>query len=146
MNKLVVSLNIVLANSFLMYFKAHSFHWNVVGKRFHMIHNFFGEIYEEIFESIDSIAENIRMLDQFAPISLAELIKYSTIDEETQIVDCQQMVSSLLEANDEVLDSLNSCFELAEKQNKQGLMDLLASRIAVHLKYRWMLKSTQEEE
>jgi len=145
MNKLTISLQIVVSNSFIMYFKAHSFHWNVVGKRFHMLHNFFTEIYEEIFDNIDDLAENIRMLDEFAPISLKEVIHNSTIDEETVVLDCDQMINALIEANDNVLDSLHSCFKLAEKDNKQGLMDLLGSRIAVHEKYNWMLKSTIEE-
>ena len=38
----------VLADSFLFYFKAHSFHWNVVGNDFPEYHEFFGKIYEGV--------------------------------------------------------------------------------------------------
>ena len=52
----------------------------------------------------------------------------------------------LIEANEEVINSLNACFSEAEEQNEQGLVDLLGTRIAVHKKFGWMLKSTNKEE
>lgn len=147
MDKIHVSLNIVVANTFIMAYKAQSFHWNAEGKRFHMLHNFFGEIYEELFGVIDELAENLRMLDVYAPHSIAELVKYSTIEEESSVItDCKDQIEYLIEANNEVLESLYKCFALAEDQNEQGLLDLLSNRIAVHKKYNWMLKSTNKEE
>lgn len=143
MVKLEVALNIVLANTFMLYFKVHSFHWNIIDNRFLMLHNFLGDMYEEIFTSVDLLAENIRMIDQFAPISLSEIIEYATIGEETDTVKGgDAIIKQLITDNDELLSSLNTCFKLAEQENKQGMMDLLATRITIHEKYRWMLKST----
>ena len=147
MNKLQAALNVVVANTFVMAFKAQSFHWNVEGKRFHMIHNFLQEIYEDLFDSVDDLAENLRFLDSYGPSSIAELLKYSTIEEETKVVsDCTLIMEYLIEANEEVINSLNACFSEAEEQNEQGLVDLLGARIAVHKKFGWMLKSTNKEE
>lgn len=147
MDKIHVSLNIVVANTFVMAFKAQSFHWNAEGKRFHMLHNFFGEIYEELFEAVDVLAENVRMLGQYAPYSIADLLKHSTIEEEKELInDCNDQIEYLIEANKEVLSSLSTCLLLANKSDEQGLVDLLGSRIAIHKKFGWMLDATNKED
>jgi starvation-inducible DNA-binding protein len=146
MTELEASLNVVLSNTFVMAFKCQSFHWNVEGKRFHMYHKFFEEIYDELFETVDVLAENIRMIDGYSPYSLNNLLKYSTIDEESDVVtDGNSMVYILRKCNDEVIASIETCIEYAEDQNDQGLLDLLGARIAAHKKHGWMLKSTDKE-
>ena len=47
MNKLTAAMRIVLANVFIMYFKAHAAHWNVEGPMFSQYHEFFGDLYDE---------------------------------------------------------------------------------------------------
>ena len=53
----------VLANTFSMYLKTHNFHWNVEGMLFSQLHEFFGDLYTELWNAVDPIAEHIRMLD-----------------------------------------------------------------------------------
>ncbi len=33
-----------LANTFVMYMKAHGYHWNVIGSDFPQLHGFFGDL------------------------------------------------------------------------------------------------------
>jgi len=60
MEQLQLALKKVLADTFGMYFKAHAYHWNVVGPDFSQYHDFFGKLYEELFGAVDAIAEHIR--------------------------------------------------------------------------------------
>jgi starvation-inducible DNA-binding protein len=53
MNDLIEQMKVVLADSFVMYTKAHGYHWNVEGTLFPMLHDFFGDIYAEVYGSID---------------------------------------------------------------------------------------------
>jgi starvation-inducible DNA-binding protein len=141
-NDLTISLKIVLANTFVMYFRSHSYHWNVEGKYFPQYHDFFGDLYEELHAAIDPLAESIRALDVYAPISLTELYSHKTLVEDViKPTNLLTMITNLISSNAEVLNSLNKCFELANKQNEQGLADLIASRLDVHKKHAWMLKS-----
>ena len=57
--ELIVALKKVLADTFVMYYKAHSYHWNVEGSNFPQYHEFLQNIYEEIFAAVDVIAEHI---------------------------------------------------------------------------------------
>jgi len=147
MTELQAALNVVVSNTFVMAFKAQAFHWNVEGKRFHMYHKFFQEIYDELFDAVDELAESIRTIEGFAPYSLDNILEYSTIKEEKSVMSSgNAMIYLLIRCNDELINSLEICFELAEGENDQGLIDLLGSRLRVHKKFGWMLKSTDKEE
>lgn len=143
MNELHAALNIALANTYVMYFKAHSYHWNVEGMFFPQFHDFFGDIYGELYGAVDPFAEEIRAADGYAPISLAMLQRYSTVKEDDiQPLNARTMILNLIDANNLVIESLNKAFTMAEQQNKQGLMDFLAARLDAHAKHGWMLKAS----
>lgn len=143
MEELKLSLKIALANTFVMYYKAQSYHWNVEGINFSQYHDFFGDIYQEVYGSVDSMAEELRALNEFAPHSLMDLYTYKTVQEDetlpTSVVD---MLSSLQVANQEVIDSLNNLFTKSNEQNEQGLADLAAARLDAHKKHAWMIRSS----
>ncbi len=142
MEEICVTAKVVLANTFVMYFKAHSYHWNVEGKNFTQYHSFFGDLYGEVYGSLDTTAEEIRALNDYAPISLSDLYKYKTIEEDTMKPEYpSQMIANLLSANNQVILSLNKLFELASTENNQGLANYVADRLDKHAKHGWMLRS-----
>ena len=143
MNELESALKICLGNTFVMYFQAHSYHWNVEGINFPQYHGFFGDLYGELFGAIDPMAEEIRALDAYAPISLTQLYKYATIEEDVVMpTDLRGKLQRLLYSNDVVIESLNKTFQLATDANEQGLADFIAGRIDTHKKHAWMLKAS----
>ena len=62
MEQLIEQMKIILGTNFGLYFKAHSFHWNVEGPDFAQYHGFLGDFYDSVFDQTDSIAEHIRAL------------------------------------------------------------------------------------
>lgn len=143
MNELVTALKILQANATVMYYKVHQYHWNVEGIEFTQYHEFFGDLYEDVYNSIDPIAENIRKLNEYAPVSLDELFKYKTLSEEsTRLIKLVDILGSLNAANQEVINSLNKVFALAQKDNKQGLCNFIADRLDTHEKHGWWLRAS----
>jgi starvation-inducible DNA-binding protein len=143
MEELVTALKVLLANQTFMYYKTHSYHWNIEGIEFSQYHDFFGELYEDIYASTDPTAENIRKLDAYTPVSLSELYRYKTVDEnETLVVLLRDMLATLIVDNDKVIASLNRVFALGTRENKQGLCDFIAGRLDTHEKHGWMLRSS----
>lgn len=142
--ELVKQMRIVLADSFVMYFKAQAFHWNVEGILFSQYHEFFGDIYEEVYGSIDSTAEHIRILGSYAPMSLTEMYAEKTASEADGIMSIPMMLASLDASNSELLVQLNAAFDTANSENKQGLADYLAGRIDAHMKHQWMIRSSMK--
>lgn len=142
MEELKITTKVVLANVFVMYYKAHSYHWNVEGKNFSEMHGFFGGIYEDLHDSIDTIAEELRALDGYAPISLMELYNYKTVTEDTtKPISIDAMLLTLGVNNEQVIESLNKLFKDATTANEQGLADFAAGRLDTHKKHGWMIRS-----
>lgn len=142
MNELQAAMQIALANTFVMYFRSHSYHWNVEGTDFAQYHGFFGDLYDEVYGAIDPIAEQIRALDAYAPISTADMLRYATVGEDTEKVSGPEMFGRLLSVNQGVIDSLNKAFNLAVGNN--GLQNFLADRLDKHAKHAWQLRSFQK--
>jgi starvation-inducible DNA-binding protein len=69
MDELQQAAKVAFATEFSFYLKAHNFHWNVEGPDFKQYHDLFGDIYEEVYESIDLFAEQIRGLGTYVPAS-----------------------------------------------------------------------------
>ena len=142
MDELKQSAKIVLGNMFVMYFKTASYHWNVEGKDFAQMHDFFGDLYAEVYKAIDPMAEEIRALDDYAPISLMELYNYKTIMEDSvKPTSVTAMLLNLGIANQQVIESLNKLFADANAADKQGLVNFVADRLDKHAKHGWMLRS-----
>lgn len=145
MDELNTALKIVMANTYAMYFKAHGFHWNVEGKDFSQYHRFFSKLYEELFDAIDSVAEQIRALDEYAPYNMTELASITTIKESNIYgVDVSGMLADLNDANASVIEALNSAHKLADAENNRGLLNLLEERLDVHAKHGWMIRASSK--
>ena len=142
MNELSAALKIALSNTFVMYFKSHSYHWNVEGPNFNDYHGYFGGLYEELWGAVDPIAEHIRAIDQYAPVGLADLYDAKTvIDDSSRVLFTKQMFSNLIDANNEVIASLNKAYDLANYSKQNGLANFLQDRLDVHAKHGWTLRS-----
>jgi starvation-inducible DNA-binding protein len=143
MGELIKSMQVVHANTFLMYFKAHAFHWNVEGRNFPTYHDFFGDLYAELHGAIDPIAEQIRALNTYAPSNLTDVYSNATVEESSVTGDdLALMLNSLIDDNSEVINTLNIAFKLADDADEQGLADFIAGRIDTHKKHAWMLKAS----
>ena len=146
MKELKAAIKVLLANATVMYYKAHQFHWNVEGILFTQYHEFFGDLYADVYGSIDPTAELLRKLDDYAPVSLDELFKYKTLKEETTRVELlSDILASLIKANDEVLISLNKVFDLATQNKQQGIANFIADRIDTHQKHGWFLRASAKK-
>ena len=139
---LTIVLKILLANSFVLLYKAQSYHWNCRGKRFSMAHKFFEEVYDELFEAIDIIAEQVKICGDLTPISLSKILSYSTIKEDDELPkSIDDMFSTYLTDNKSLIDNLNKIIDMSEESKKQGVLDMVVQRLRVHQKLDWMLSS-----
>jgi len=132
----------VLANTFVLYMKAHSYHWNVIGSDFPQLHKFFGKLYEELHDAVDVLAEQLRQLDSFAPATLSRMVELSTIEEDEKIPTAVNMVNNLITANEKVIDSIKDCYKMAEQLEMYAHSNILQDRLSAHVKHNWMLKAT----
>lgn len=142
MDKLLQSLKIAFASEFSFYLKAHYFHWNVEGPDFLQYHDLFGKIYEEVQESIDVFAEQIRAAGGYVPGSFERFSVLSKIEDSTEIPAALEMVRELMEDSDKMANMFAIVFRMSEEQGLYGLSDFIAGRQDAHKKHSWMLRAT----
>lgn len=143
-SNLVSQLRQVMANNFVFYFKAHSFHWNVEGPDFPQYHEFLEGVYTNAFGAVDRIAEQIRALGEYAPMSLNEMLNASSLIENTSQRNALSMISILSDDNQNILGGLLATQKMADAANQVGLSNYLQDLYDSHKKLAWMLSAIQK--
>ena len=142
MEGLIEAMKKYLATNFSFYMKIHQFHWNVEGSNFPQYHKFLEKLYEEIWETHYTIAEEIRALSAYAPSSLKDYKELTMIDDQTDLkVDAMQMMNILYGDNGTVMEAIKIAFKAAEFNNEIGLSNFLQDRMNAHKKHAWMIRS-----
>lgn len=145
MDELINRMNKLLADSYQIYLKAHFFHWNVTGPDFPEYHQFLGNFYEEIYGSIDPIAEFIRTLDGTPQNSPSMIKQNSTVVETNDVRGASEMMEELLFDTGVAVKDVMLAMEMADKFNEVGLSNYLQERHAAFKKHAWMLRSIQKK-
>jgi starvation-inducible DNA-binding protein len=141
MEKLIEQLRTILGTNFGLYFKIHSYHWNVEGSHFVEYHTYLGELYTQIFNNTDLIAEKLRMLGTYAPVSLTRMKEFSDIEEDVSVLEANQMFQNLVIANDRYIIHLRAGIVAAEAANEPAIGNFLQDILDQHQKHGWFLKS-----
>jgi len=139
---IVEGLTGVLADTFVLYYKTHAYHFNIEGEDFHEYHLMFEGQYTELWKAVDELAERIRSLDAYAPISLKNLLGHASLKEAGQNRDSRQMAKDLADDHEEISQSIAELISTADDANDAATADLLTKRLGDHEKTAWMLRSS----
>ena len=143
--KMVESLSKVLADAYMLYLKTHNFHWNVTGPLFSSLHVMFEEQYTEQWNALDEIAERIRALGHFAPATYKRYAELSSITEEPEVLSSKEMIRQLVDGNEILIRTLRAGVKVADELDDYPTADMLTTRMEVHEKNAWMLRSFLEQ-
>jgi len=141
METLIEQLRTILGTNFGLYFKAHSFHWNVEGPNFVQYHDFLGEFYDSVWQQTDAIAEKLRMLGVYAPVSLTRIHSLSDVQENDSILSAREMFMDLNVSNDRFIVHLRAGIVAADDAQEPAVSNFLQDLLDKHQKHSWMLKS-----
>lgn len=143
--EIAAGLNQLLADSYSLYLKTHSFHWNVTGPMFTSLHLLFEQQYTELALAVDVIAERIRALGARALGSYLAYAALTEIKEDNGVVKAEDMIRELLNDQELVIRNARALYPLANQANDEATADLLTQRIQQHEKNAWMLRSLLSE-
>jgi starvation-inducible DNA-binding protein len=131
----------LLADTYSLYLKTHSFHWNITGPQFNSLHLMFETQYNELWLAADEVAERIRTLDVFAPGSYSQFAKLSSIKEESGVPEWKDMVAQLVEGHEVAAATARDTLKAANAAGDDGTADMVTGRLKAHEKTAWMLRS-----
>ena len=141
MNKLVEQLRKTLASNFALYLKTHMFHWNVEGSNFAEYHAFWSDIYEDLFDQTDTLAEFIRQAGEYAPGSLSVYKDISEVRDEDGFPKAEQMFTQFLLDNQTMIRLYEELYHAAEETHDHQISNYAADRLGAHKKHAWMARS-----
>ncbi len=139
--KIAAGLSHLLADTYSLYLKTHSFHWNVEGPMFNTLHLMFMEQYTELWNALDAIAERIRALGYPAPGTYREFAQLTSIPETDGVPPAMEMVRLLVAGHEAVARTARATLPAAGNGGDEATADLLTARLQVHEKTAWMLRS-----
>ena len=133
-------LNEFLADLNVFYRKLQNYHWNVQGKDFFQVHAKLEELYNEINEQIDEIAEHIAILGGQPLGTLKDYLEKSTIKEaENKKIKSSEIYNNILADYEELLKKTMEIKEEAEEEKNYATSSLIDEYILEYGKIIWML-------
>ena len=144
MEQLILDLKELQSMAMKMYAQAHGYHWNITGRMFKQDHAFLLEIYEDVFDSIDPYAENMRKLGAKAPFGLIQLQQNSVLSiNDSFELNSEQMLSELAKTNAQIITKLKDACDAADTAREQSILNFLADRLDKHEFWQWQLTSSK---
>ena len=140
---LVPTLNDLVADFTVFYQKMRHYHWNVKGEQFFKLHEKFEEIYTEVGDQIDELAERVIGLDGTPVHTLAHVLESTSIQEDPSVPAAGAMVKATVADLETLSASLMAAIAAAEEADDRptvNMLDAINDGLHGHL---WMLKAWQ---
>lgn len=131
-------LNDLLANYSVFYQNTRGYHWNITGDKFFELHLKFEELYNELFEKIDEVAERVLTLGHNPDHKFTEYMKISEIKESKEVSDGDKAVQEILEAFKILLKKQRKLLVLSGDIDDEGTNALMSDYIREQEKLVWM--------
>ena len=139
------ALNMILASTVYLYYKAHAIHWNTEGINFPQFHEFFGDVYETVFEEIDPTAEYVRALGGKAPATISQLASMMPADLMTSEASTDDMLASFTLDNLMHIDRLSAAIMITGQYMEYAAQNYLMDRLGYHQKLKWQMSALRGE-
>lgn len=139
--KVAQQLDLLLADTYVLYTKTQNFHWNVVDERFYQLHKLWESQYEELADAVDEIAERHRMIGLKSPASLKQFLALTSLKESDSSLTGDAMLEILVKDHETIIKNLHAGIKIATEHGDDGTADLFIERLRAHEKMAWFLRS-----
>ena len=137
------ALNKLAADMFALYLKTKNFHWHVSGPHFRDYHLLLDEQGDQIFATIDPIAERARKVGGTTLRSVGHVSKLQRIlDNDADYVTPLDMLAELREDNKQLARNMRSLHEVCDEHNDVATASLLENWIDETEQRAWFLFET----
>ena len=122
----VACLNGLVADAFALYLKTKNFHWHMSGPHFRDFHLMLDEQADQIFATIDPLAERVRKIGGKTVRSVGHIGKLQSLkDDDREFVPPLEMLRELLDDNRRVASAMRKAHELCDDNRDVATASLL---------------------
>ncbi len=134
------ALNPLIADAFALFTKTKNYHWHLAGSHFRDYHRLFDEQAEEVFESVDLLAERVRRVGGTTIRSISHIGQLQTIqDDNDDFVPAGEMVRRLMQDNQHLAKMQRAAIEVCEKHRDSVTANVLQEILDDTEKRKWFL-------
>ncbi len=141
----VLALQKQVANAFILYLNYKHYHWQTFGPLFRDLHRLFDEFAAEVYETIDELAERVRMIGQNPVSRIEEFQKTATIKSAKDSSDMREMIREADENARMVIMEMRAAIKTADESDDPGTADVLTRFVQIHEKHEWWLRDILEK-
>lgn len=111
----VEALNMLVADSFALYVKTKNFHWHLGTSHFRDYHLLFDEQADQIFATIDVLAERVRKIGGTTLRSIGHIAQLQRVqDNNDDFVPPLEMVTELIDENKKMAANMRAAHEICD--------------------------------
>ena len=132
----------LLADFQVYYTNLRGFHWHIKGPRFFKLHEEFEELYTEVADQIDEIAERILMLGETPLHNFSDYLKKNEVKESGVVANGDEAMKLVLSYLKTLIAKERKILDIASEANDEGTVSLMGDYILGQEKTVWMLAST----
>ena len=130
-----------VSNGFVLYANYKYYHWQTFGPMFRDLHLMFDEFAKAVLETIDDLAERIRMIGpNVQNVTLREMQDSANVHSASP---GQSMRAMMEEAGGNlliVIKDMRDAAKAADESNDPGTVDLFSKIVQIHEKHEWFLR------
>ncbi|MBB6099170.1 starvation-inducible DNA-binding protein [Deinobacterium chartae] len=136
-----------LATTIALYLKFKKFHWDIRGRFFRELHLAYDEMAEEVFASIDVLAERLVMLGGSPVAAPADIERYSTVRVPTETIrDAREQLRQLVEDHNRITHAMRDDSKTVDDANDPATADIFNGLLHQHDEHRWMLQAILDDD
>lgn len=129
----------VLGKVFQLYVQTHCYHWNVEGPHFRSLHEMFETQYKSLNDSMDGVAERLRVLGVKAPQSATELFVLSNGTQPVEASTADEMLLSQCSDFWSLIETLRGAIQVMASVGDEGTVGVFAEILEWSEKEHWMM-------
>ncbi len=134
------ALNAIVADTLALYMKTKNFHWHVSGPHFRDYHLLLDEQSEQIFATVDDLAERVRKIGGTTLRSIGHVARLMRIkDNDEDFVAPLDMLRELMADNKATIEAMRAAHELADEHEDVATASLLETFIDAAERRTWFL-------
>ncbi len=134
-----------VANAFILYLNYKHYHWQTFGPLFRDLHRLFDEFAEEVYGTIDEIAERVRMIGQNPVSRIEEFQTTASIKSAAQNNDMREMIREANQNSLQIIMEMRQAIKTANNEDDPGTADVLTRFVQIHEKQEWWLRDILEK-
>jgi starvation-inducible DNA-binding protein len=136
-----------VANAFVLYANYKHYHWQTFGPLFRDLHLMFDEFATEVLDTIDHMAERIRMMGpDVANVQLKEMQEAARVRSAGPHQNTRDMVEEADMNLLLVIKDMRDAARIADESNDPGTVDLFSRLVQIHEKQEWFLRQVLKKK